>query len=308
MFSNSKHDVVRPTSTSEDYGVKAPLTECVIKPGDQNSGFANICSTARPFFASSKVIISNLYAHNNEGERNRYPVESENVDPSWPKENFAPVEMFEGISNDERLLVKGDKAEKTSTFSHEISIPSSYLYATEAPSSPHACHDVPPTICESFTRSLHPKVACILPPLSVDDDEDEELKAIFEYTQGQRGEKVSSKISAKSMSCGRRNPAIPKEESLMTELEDRPTSKLMLSDASLLRSTNVDSMHDSSATKTRDDKAVVKVIHPTDIAEMGLNDLGRKDVFFKVIRPFDEISPKSTVDPVTSFPSLVTLR
>lgn len=267
------------TSTSEDGDTKAPLMESVIKHAVQNSSYTNIQSNPHPSLVSLKASLS----------KRRDTVVSDII---CPKENVVPNVTGESISNQTRHVEEVVKIRKTST-SSEIYTECSRFINPVATSIQHGCLETPNSSPDEVTNTMQTAVASSL--FSVNDEDDEELTAIFEYAQLHRNRVYEIQdrdhmTSATSLLCGRRNPAIPNSDILLTLLEDT---------------------HDSSVAKSSiccvdGEKTTVKILNSTDTGGIEADEI-RKDSCIELVHRFaNDTSLKCAAE--SAFSSLVNLR
>mmetsp|Transcript_3634 Transcript_3634/g.5419 ORF Transcript_3634/g.5419 Transcript_3634/m.5419 type:complete len:241 (+) Transcript_3634:187-909(+) len=137
---------------------------------------------------------------------------------------------------------------------------------------------------ELLVRTVHPAENIL-----VDDEDDEELASIFANAQQQLPcDDILSKERLSSTPSGRRNPAIPTEETNFTLAEE--------------------SMSVSLNEKEHLMPSVLNELSSQKISHHGLglelNDRNR----MTFIRPFDECSPTSIADPILSLSTRISYR
>jgi hypothetical protein len=130
---------------------------------------------------------------------------------------------------------------------------------------------------------------------SVNDEDDEELTAIFEYAQLHRHpdyeiQDCDHMTSATSLLCGRRNPAIPNADILLNVLEDTPDSYVAK----------------SSICYVGGEKANVKILNPPYTGDVEADEIGRDSCIEVVHRFANSTSSKCATE--LAFSNLVNLR
>jgi hypothetical protein len=246
--------------------------------GVHNLGYTNIQSTPHSSLLSLKASVVKRR-------------EADVFDVICPKENVAPNRTGESLSNHMRHVEEVVKPRRSST-SNEIQTELSFLTPGER-SIDHGGLLDPNSSPDIVTNTVQTAVDSSL--FSIDDEEDEELTAIFGYTQRQRQRACEiqdgdHRNASESSLSGRRNPAVPNEDILLTILEDTH-------DFSLAR---------SSICYTDGKKASVKILNPEDASDIEAHEFWKGSRIEVIRRSANDISSNGAAE--SAFPYLVNFR
>lgn len=277
---STKHSgLLGRTSNSEDVETKAPLTESFMNHGANNSGYTNTHSTPHSSLLSLKASVVKRR-------------EADVFDIVCPKENVAPNRTGENFSNQMRHVEEVVKPRRSST-SNEIQAEFSCFLTPDETSINHGGLFDPNSSRDIVTNTVQTAVSSSL--FSLNDEEDEELTAIFEYTRLHRPcaceiQDHDQRHATESSMCGRRNPAVPHEDIVLTVLEDTH-------DFSLSR---------SAICYAGSKKASVQILNPEDLCDIEAEEFWKDSRIEVIRRSANDTSSKLAAE--SAFPYLVNFR